>query len=264
MKKYKVIDCFCGAGGLSLGFENRGFEVEYAFDIDQAAINTYKNNPSYHHGAAFVRDIYKVNKETIESDLGHELGTIDVVIGGPPCQGFSVQRRGDNIDPRNQLVLEYIRLLKEIKPRYFIMENVGGILSERGKPFVKALFDNMKEAGYTIQQKKLLASEYGVPQDRKRVIIVGEKTNGKDPQFSYPEPQNTPKKTVRDGKEWYRNRTFSIERNYRKTRRYNHGNLRQKEKRKHVCDSITICWLNFKWAEILQFCKTSARFLKVK
>ena len=84
MKKYKVIDCFCGAGGLSLGFENRGFEVEYAFDIDQAAINTYKNNPSYHHGAAFVRDIYKVNKETIESDLGHELGTIDVVIGGPP------------------------------------------------------------------------------------------------------------------------------------------------------------------------------------
>ena len=198
MKKYKVIDCFCGAGGLSLGFENRGFEVEYAFDIDQAAINTYKNNPSYHHGAAFVRDIYKVNKETIESDLGHELGTIDVVIGGPPCQGFSVQRRGDNIDPRNQLVLEYIRLLKEIKPRYFIMENVGGILSERGKPFVKALFDNMKEAGYTIQQKKLLASEYGVPQDRKRVIIVGEKTNGKDPQFSYPEPQTTPKKTVRD------------------------------------------------------------------
>lgn len=198
MKKYKVIDCFCGAGGLSLGFENRGFEVEYAFDIDQAAINTYKNNPSYHHGAAFVRDIYKVNKETIESDLGHELGTIDVVIGGPPCQGFSVQRRGDNIDPRNQLVLEYIRLLKEIKPRYFIMENVGGILSERGKPFVKALFDNMKEAGYTIQQKKLLASEYGVPQDRKRVIIIGEKTNGKDPQFSYPEPQTTPKKTVRD------------------------------------------------------------------
>ena len=67
-----------------------------------------------------------------------------------------------------------------------------------------------------------------------------------------------------NGKEWYRNRTFSIERNYRKARRYDHGNLRQKEKRKHVCDSITICWLNFKWAEILQFCKTSARFLKVK
>ena len=66
------------------------------------------------------------------------------------------------------------------------------------------------------------------------------------------------------GKEWYRNQTFSIERNYRKTRRYDCGNLRQKEKRKHVCDSITICWLNFNWAEILQFCKISAQFLKVK
>ena len=198
MRKYRVIDCFCGAGGLSLGFENQGFEVEYAFDIDQAAINTYKSNPSYHHGPAFVRDIYKVSKKSIEEDLGHSLGNIDVVIGGPPCQGFSVQRRGNNIDPRNQLVLEYVRLLKEIKPQYFIMENVGGILSERGKPFVKALFENMKAAGYTIQQKKMLASEYGVPQDRKRVIIGGERTDGKPPIFSYPEPQTTVKKTVRE------------------------------------------------------------------
>lgn len=198
MRKYRIIDCFCGAGGLSLGFENRGFEVEYAFDIDQAAINTYKHNPKYHHGPAFVRDIYKVSKKSIEEDLEHELGIIDVVIGGPPCQGFSVQRRGENIDPRNQLVLEYVRLLKEIKPRYFIMENVGGILSERGKTFINALFDNMKEAGYVIQQKKILASEYGVPQDRRRVIIVGERTDGKNSQFSYPEPQDTPKKTVRE------------------------------------------------------------------
>lgn len=197
MKPYKIIDCFCGAGGLSLGFERKGFEVEYAFDIDQAAINTYKSNPIYHHGPAFVRDVYKVTKKSIEQDLGHDLGRIDVVIGGPPCQGFSVQRRGDDIDPRNQLVLEYVRLLKEIMPRYFVMENVGGILSERGKPFVKALFENMKEAGYNIHQKKLLASEYGVPQNRKRVIIVGEKTDGKPSLFVYPEPLNVPKLTVR-------------------------------------------------------------------
>lgn len=193
-----MIDCFCGAGGLSLGFENAGFEVEYAFDIDEAAIKTYKKNPKYHHGSAFVRDIYKVSKKSIEEDLGHELGVIDVVIGGPPCQGFSVQRRGNDNDPRNQLVLEYIRLLKEIKPKFFIMENVGGILSARGKPFVKALFDNMKEAGYSIKQKKLTASDYGVPQDRKRVIIVGELTNGKPASFEYPEPDKGPKKTVRE------------------------------------------------------------------
>ena len=198
MRKYKVIDCFCGAGGLSLGFEQMGFEVEYAFDFAEDTIRTYKNNPHYHHGPSFIRDIHSVNKASIEKDLGHKLDKIDVVIGGPPCQGFSVQRRGDNSDPRNELVLEYVRLLKELKPKIFIMENVGGILSERGKPFVKALFDNMHEAGYVIQQKKLLASDYGVPQDRTRVIIVGELTNGETSCFKYPEPDILPKKTVRE------------------------------------------------------------------
>ena len=198
MNDYKVIDCFCGAGGLSLGFEKAGFNVEYAFDLDEAAIKTYKKNPQYHHGEAFVRDIYNVSKASIEEDLGHPLGTVDVVIGGPPCQGFSVQRRGDDNDPRNQLVLEYVRLLKEIRPRFFIMENVSGILSQRGKPFVEALVTNMTKAGYTLQQKKLTASEYGVPQDRKRVIIIGELTEGKDGTFSYPKPIDGSKKTVRE------------------------------------------------------------------
>ena len=198
MHKYKVIDCFCGAGGLSLGFEQAGFEVEYAFDLDESAIKTYQKNPNHHHGPSFVRDIYKVSKQSIEEDLGHELGEIDVVIGGPPCQGFSVQRRGDDVDPRNQLVLEYVRLLKEIKPKFFIMENVGGILSVRGKPFVKALFENMEAAGYSILQKKLTASDYGVPQARTRVIIVGELTNGAETKFTYPTPDEGPKKTVRE------------------------------------------------------------------
>ena len=198
MSQYRVIDCFCGAGGLSLGFEKQGFEVAYAFDFAQDTINTYKNNPHHHHGPAFVRDIHNVSKASIEADLGHDLGRIDVIIGGPPCQGFSVQRRGDNEDPRNELVLEYVRLVKEIRPHVFVMENVGGILSERGKPFVRALFENLTAAGYSIQQKKLLASDYGVPQDRTRVIIVGELTNGGNTTFTYPEKNATPKKTVRD------------------------------------------------------------------
>jgi len=198
MSQYRVIDCFCGAGGLSLGFERTGFEVAYAFDFAADTINTYKNNPKHHHGPAFVRDIHNVSKASIEADLGHELGAIDVIIGGPPCQGFSVQRRGDNNDPRNELVLEYVRLVKEIRPRIFVMENVGGILSERGKPFVKALFENLSAAGYFIQQKKLLASDYGVPQDRTRVIIVGELTYGKSATFEYPQRVLGAKKTVRD------------------------------------------------------------------
>lgn len=193
----RTIDCFCGAGGLSIGFENAGFDVVYAFDIDEASIKTYKHNPKYHRGQAFVRDIYNVTKKSIEEDLGHELGQIDVMIGGPPCQGFSVQRRGDDNDPRNKLILEYCRLIKEIKPRFFVLENVGGLMSTRGKPYVKTLIDTLSAAGYVIQMEKLTASDFGVPQDRKRVIIVGELSDNGRKHFEYPTPLTTPKVTVR-------------------------------------------------------------------
>lgn len=196
-KKLRTIDCFCGAGGLSIGFEKAGFDVIYAFDIDEAAINTYKHNPKYHHGKAFVRNIYEVNKKSIEEDLGQELGEIDIMIGGPPCQGFSVQRRGDDFDPRNKLILEYCRLINEIKPHFFVLENVGGIMSTRGKPYIKVLTDTLSAIGYKIQLKKLTASDYGVPQDRKRVIIVGEMLLNDEGHFEYPEPLSTPKVTVR-------------------------------------------------------------------
>lgn len=197
-KELKIIDCFCGAGGLSLGFEKIGFKVVYAFDFDEAAINTYKHNPQHHHGPAFVRDIYNVSKKSIEEDLGRELGEIDVVIGGPPCQGFSVQRRGDDNDPRNNLVLEYIRMILDIKPRFFVMENVGGLLSPRGLPYYNKLVETLGEAGYTIQKEKLTASDFGVPQGRKRVFIVGEYRTGASVPFSFPKPDGETVRTVRN------------------------------------------------------------------
>lgn len=198
MKKLRVIDCFCGAGGLSLGFEKAGFDVVYAFDFDKTAIETYKKNSKHHYGAAFVRDIYNVNKKSIESDLGYALGEIDVVIGGPPCQGFSVQRRGEDDDPRNNLVLEYIRLIKDINPRFFVMENVGGLLSPRGLPYYHQLLQELGEAGYVIKKDKLTASDFGVPQSRKRVFIVGERACGDEARFQFPEPEEGPECTVRD------------------------------------------------------------------
>lgn len=197
-KELKIIDCFCGAGGLSLGFEKIGFKVVYAFDFDEAAIKTYKHNAQHHHGPAFVRDIYNVSKKSIEEDLGHELGEIDVVIGGPPCQGFSVQRRGDDNDPRNNLVLEYIRMIMDIKPRFFVMENVGGLLSPRGLPYYNKLVESLGEAGYKIQKEKLTASDFGVPQGRKRVFIVGERITGDAAKFSFPKPNGEAERTVRD------------------------------------------------------------------
>lgn len=197
-RKYKIIDCFCGAGGLSLGFEKSGFEVVYAFDLDEVSVSTYKHNPQYHHGPAFVRDIYKVSKKSIEEDLGRELGEIDVVIGGPPCQGFSVQRRGDDSDPRNNLVLEYIRMILDIRPRFFVMENVGGLLSPRGRPYLEQLKEKCESAGYVIQRDKLTASDFGVPQSRRRVFIVGEKVAEGKARFSFPKSKGKPEKTVRE------------------------------------------------------------------
>ncbi|MGE5417508.1 MAG: DNA cytosine methyltransferase [Acidobacteriota bacterium] len=197
-KEYKIIDCFCGAGGLSLGFEKAGFKVLYAFDLDKASINTYNHNPHHHYGQAFVRDIYNVSKKSIEEDLGHELDEIDVVIGGPPCQGFSVQRRGDDSDPRNSLVLEYIRMILDIKPRLFVMENVGGLLSPRGIPYLTQLTEKLGEASYTIQRQTLTASDFGVPQGRKRVFIVGERLVCGAKKFEFPKPTGEPEKTVRD------------------------------------------------------------------
>lgn len=196
--KYRIIDCFCGAGGLSLGFEKTGFEVVYAFDFDNTAIETYKYNPQYHHGPAFVRDIYNVSRASIEEDLGNKLGTIDVVIGGPPCQGFSVQRRGDDEDPRNNLVIEYIRLIKDIKPKLFVMENVGGLLSPRGLPFYNRLISELGEAGYNIQKEKLTATDFEVPQGRKRVFIVGKLDLPGISEFKFPDPLGKPVQTVRD------------------------------------------------------------------
>lgn len=177
-----VIDCFCGAGGLSLGFKTTGFDIKYAFDFDAACVETYRAN---HGSYAFVRDIKEVTKKSIEETIG-ALEGVDVVIGGPPCQGFSVQRRGDNDDPRNHLVLEYVRLMLEIRPKFFVMENVGGLLSPRGHYFLEQLKTNCSQA-YHIQIKKLDAYDYGVPQHRKRVFIVGERVDGERPKFTFPD-----------------------------------------------------------------------------
>lgn len=167
---------------MALGFAKAGFDTLYAFDNDPACINTYVSNLGSH---AFVRDATQVSKKTIEKDLGVKLPEIDVVSGGPPCQGFSVQRRGNDNDPRNTLVLEYIRIVFEIMPKFFIMENVGGLLSRRGSSFLAEIERKCLDHNYRLHIAKLNAFEYGVPQARKRVILVGESADNKIP-FTYP------------------------------------------------------------------------------
>jgi len=194
----RMIDCFCGAGGLSLGFNLAGFDIVYAFDLIEACIKTYRHNLGSY---AYVADASQISKRVIEESTGYSISNLDVLVGGPPCQGFSVQRRGTDVDLRNDLILEFVRLVLEIKPRFFLLENVGGLVSVRGKPYYQDLIRKCEEANYVITTKKLNAAEFGVPQFRRRVFIVGELVENGFASFRFPEGdrkyQDTPL-TVRD------------------------------------------------------------------
>lgn len=161
---YKVVSLFSGAGGMDLGFINAGFEVVWANDFFKEATDTYKLNIGDHvvHG-----DITQIESSEIPDNP-------DIIIGGFPCQGFSVANTKRSIeDKRNFLYKEMLRVIRDKKPKFFIAENVKGILSlEKGKVFqmIKSDFENL---GYKVDYKLLNAAEYGVPQTRERVIIMG-------------------------------------------------------------------------------------------
>jgi DNA (cytosine-5)-methyltransferase 1 len=189
-----VLDLFCGAGGLSLGFKQAGFKCIFAIDNDKKSIDTYTRNLGKH---AVCGDIYDLNLEGIYSFLKSK-PQIDVIVGGPPCQGFSVQRRGNDKDARNLLVLEYLRLVLEARPQVFVMENVSGLLSKRGEPVLKEFKEQVSSAGYEISIEKLDASAFGIPQRRKRVFLVGCSNKRA---FKFPTPSKRyleAPKTVRD------------------------------------------------------------------
>lgn len=187
MSSLTAIDAFCGAGGLSIGLAKVGFEILLGFDLDKRCVETLKLNPK------------AVRHTTLQSDvkdmLGGELlkhakigkGELDLLAGGPPCQGFSVQRTiGGDRDARNLLVDDYGDLIAEVEPRFFLMENVPGIGGKRGREIVDRFKDRMTEVGYYCHEKILDAQDYGVPQRRRRFLVVGEKITGKGPLFEWP------------------------------------------------------------------------------
>lgn len=164
-----IIDLFSGCGGFSLGFMRTGFISKLAVEIDLWATETYKKN---HPDAVVVNDdICAVNP------LDHfSVGDIDGIIGGPPCQGFSLSGNRDSKDPRNSLFMEFVRFVKTLQPKFFVMENVTGILSmrTRDKRLVKAIIqDEFENAGYSLCITILNAAEFGVPQSRQRVFFFG-------------------------------------------------------------------------------------------
>ena len=168
-EKPAAIDCFAGAGGMSLGLQQAGFDVVYAFDSDKDAVQTYCRNV----GLAEVRKAEQLTGTELLKSAGLERGQCMLMAGGPPCQGFSRQRRGFDRDERNDLVFEFMRLVSEVSPNVFLMENVPAMRAPRGLPFFSEVCCRAVTAGYRISHNVLDAAEFGVPQHRKRLFIVG-------------------------------------------------------------------------------------------
>jgi DNA (cytosine-5)-methyltransferase 1 len=166
---YKVLDLFSGAGGLSLGFKHAGFEIVGAIDFNEDAIETHKFN--FSNSICINEDISKIDNKKIVELFGEN---IDVIIGGPPCQGFSNANKWQKLedDPRNKLFFEFMRVVKLIKPKAVLIENVPGILSKNSGFAKEKITEILKNEGYNVSVKTLLASDYGVPQSRRRAFFV--------------------------------------------------------------------------------------------
>lgn len=174
-----IIDLFCGIGGLSRGFELAGFETVLAIDMWEDAINTFNYNHAGNVG--HVMDIHSLNRQSIKELTGHSW--VDGIIGGPPCQGFSTVGTRDVADPRNGLYLEFWRMVDEMRPNFFVIENVRGLLTLGGGVFQQDIVERFGKIGYKVTWKLVDAADYGVPQFRKRVFFVGTRTNS----FVFPE-----------------------------------------------------------------------------
>lgn len=181
----KTIDLFCGAGGFSIGFEMADFETILALDKWDQAIETFNFNRK--EKVARSMDIYDFSNEMID-ELAKE-HEITGIIGGPPCQGYSMVGTRDAKDARNSLYLQYVRFVEQAKPKFFILENVKGLLTLNAGFFKEDIIERFGELGYNVNYKVLRASEFGVPQNRERVFFVGLRKDLFGEQFfEFPEP----------------------------------------------------------------------------
>lgn len=182
--KYTCIETFCGAGGLGLGLKDAGFKLLWSFDKDDQAIKTYKKNVS---SKATVEDALKLKPETLLKKAKIKKGELVLLSGGPPCQGFSRQKRGgENGDKRNRLVIKYIRLVQGILPMFFLLENVDTFKKKRGKAYFDLLILGLGEL-YDIKVQEINCADYGVAQLRRRTIVVGVRKD-LDLQYNFPQP----------------------------------------------------------------------------
>jgi len=205
----KAIDLFAGAGGFTLSAHEASVDVLAAIEFDKAAANTYRKN-FVDRGKRKIDlragevdgDINNVDPAELRKSIDIEVGELDLILGGPPCQGFSTHRiknAGVN-DPRNALLLRYFEFVHEFKPKAFLVENVAGLLWKRHKDFLDTFLELAKKEGYDIRFCDIInAKDYGVPQNRKRVFIHGVKRSLSTRERSFPPAQTHFSKT--SGKE---------------------------------------------------------------
>ena len=166
-----VISLFAGAGGSSLGYSMAGYRELLAVEWDANAVETFKLNfpgVSVYHG-----DIAKLSVEDVLEQTGLQPGELDVLDGSPPCQGFSTAGKRDMADDRNQLFREYVRLLRGLQPKVFVMENVSGMVKGKMKLIFVEILKELKASGYKVSVRLMNAMYFHVPQSRQRLIFIG-------------------------------------------------------------------------------------------
>ncbi|MCK5123156.1 MAG: DNA cytosine methyltransferase [Candidatus Pacebacteria bacterium] len=178
-KKLRVIDLFAGCGGLSHGFELAGFDILLGIDNWDLSLETFKKN--HKNSKVLLKDLSKTIPLSVTKLTG--IKKIDVVIGGPPCQGFSISGKRIIDDPRNRLYKVFVDFVGYFRPKVFLMENVPNLLSMHKGKLKDEIIDDFENLGYNVSTSVLLASNYGVPQNRKRVFFVGVRGSKK---FEFP------------------------------------------------------------------------------
>ncbi|MGF1541604.1 MAG: DNA cytosine methyltransferase [Pleurocapsa sp.] len=202
-----AIDLFSGCGGMSLGLEAAGFDIAASVEIDP--VHALVHHYNFPYGVTLCRDISEISSQELLSAIAKRgfTGEIDLIAGGPPCQGFSHMGKRQLDDPRNKLVFEYLRIVLEIQPKYFIFENVPGIITGNHKLFLTELIALIEDNNYSLVKpiQVLDAAAYGAPQKRKRLILIGYRNDVAPPTYPLATYSNNrencdlqPPNTVRD------------------------------------------------------------------
>ena len=196
-EKLKVINLFSGAGGLSLGAKRAGFNIAGSVEIDPRAISVYNRN--FPNTPFWEKDISTVSATEILKKFDLKVGEIDGIIGGPPCQGFSHMGQNNSKDSRNKLFTDFFQIVKDASPKFFLAENVPGILSPKNSKFIKQARSKLEDKYEILEPMKLVANEFGVPTKRKRIFFFGylkDKINSIEPTDF--EAENTKSVYVKD------------------------------------------------------------------